>query len=137
MNKVFLDTNVLIYAIDQDSCFHLWARRFFNDGNIECVTSSKNISEFLAVTTKGEEPSLTINDAVAIVKILTTNCALLYPDSVSSEIFMSLLLQHKVKGLLVHDYEIASIALSNDIKVIATANRKDFQKIEGLQLIVP
>lgn len=137
MNKVFLDTNVLIYAIDQDSCFHLWARRFFNDEKIQCVTSSKNLSEFLSVVTKGESPALTTEDAVTAVKVFISNCLILYPDFISLRIFMSLLNTHEVKGLLVHDYEIASIALGNEITKLATANKKDFKNIEGLQLICP
>jgi len=91
MTEILLDTNVLVYALDQDSRFHLWASRFFHDENVQCVVTSKNISEFLCVTTRGDNPALTI----------------------------------------------ASIALSSDVRRIATVNGKDFDKIAGLEILTP
>jgi len=45
--------------------------------------------------------------------------------------------EFNISGLAVHDCEIASIALSNDIKKIATVNRRDFEKIKDLEIISP
>ncbi|MDF9799726.1 putative nucleic acid-binding protein [Catalinimonas alkaloidigena] len=48
------------------------------------------------------------------------------------------MLEHyQPRGLKVHDYEIAAIALANGITRIATFNSKDFSGIEDIEIIVP
>ncbi|MDC0358091.1 type II toxin-antitoxin system VapC family toxin [Oligoflexia bacterium] len=137
MSEILLDTNVLLYAIDQDSKYHMWASRFFNDAKNQCATTSKNISEFLCVATRGEEPSMTMDGAINCVKVFCSHCKLLYPNSASTQLYFDLLSEHKPSGLLVHDFEIASISLSHGVNHFATANEKDFAKIGDLQLICP
>ncbi len=137
MNKVLIDTNVLIYALDKDSSYHLWSRRFFNDSNIQCVTTSKNISEFICVITKQSSYSIDINEAINAARVFLSHCELLYPDFMSISLWYSMLQEHNFSGLAVHDCEIASIALSNDVNKIATVNRKDFQNIKNLEIISP
>jgi predicted nucleic acid-binding protein len=41
------------------------------------------------------------------------------------------------KGLMIHDMEIASIAIVNDVANIATFNWKDFQRVKGIEAVVP
>ncbi len=52
MNKLLVDTNVLIYGIDQDSQFFARARAILENSYYHLVTTSKNLSEFLAVATR-------------------------------------------------------------------------------------
>jgi predicted nucleic acid-binding protein len=137
MNRVLIDTNVLIYALDKDSSYHLWSRRFFNDPNVQCVTTTKNISEFICVITKHSGYSIDINEAVASAKIFLSHCDLFYPDFLSVRLWYSMIQEYNITGLAVHDCEIASIALSNDVKKIATVNRKDFETIKELEVITP
>jgi predicted nucleic acid-binding protein len=118
MNRVLIDTNVFIYALDKDSSYHLWSRRFFNDSNIQCVTTVKNISEFICVITKHTGYSIDIDEAVASAKIFLSYCDLLYPDFLSVRLWYSMLQEYHISGLAVHDCEIASIALSNVLRTI-------------------
>jgi len=134
---VLLDTNVLIYALDKESQFHFWATRFFEDDNFTCFTSSKNLAEFLCVLTRGPSPALQVNEAINAIKVFLTHCRVLYPDHKSLKIMCDLILEHEVRGLLVHDYEIASIAIANGIPHMASVNRADFKKIPFLRLISP
>jgi len=52
MNNLLLDTNVLIYAIDEDSKYFHSVQRLLYSDNVKLFTTSKNISEFLAVVTR-------------------------------------------------------------------------------------
>ncbi len=45
MNKILIDTNVLIYSIDEDSEFFESSRKMLFDDNYEIYTTSKNLSE--------------------------------------------------------------------------------------------
>ena len=60
---------------------------------------------------------------------------ILYADKNSSEIFKELLLKYKPLGLKIHDFEIISIGLANDISNFYTANIKDFKMISEINLI--
>ncbi len=51
-NKVIVDTNILIYTVDADSCFHEQAINFLSDSILKLFTTSKNISEFVVVLTR-------------------------------------------------------------------------------------
>jgi predicted nucleic acid-binding protein len=51
MNKLFVDTNIFIYALDKGSIHHQFAVDVLtSDKNL--YTSVKNISEYFAVTSK-------------------------------------------------------------------------------------
>lgn len=51
MNKLLLDTNILIYSIDEDSKYFNKSQNLFSE-HFELYTTSKNLSEFLSVVTR-------------------------------------------------------------------------------------
>lgn len=59
---------------------------------------------------------------------------ILYPDAESFLIFKDLLEKYQPSGLRIHDYEILSIGLSNQITTIATFNEKDFSRVKEINL---
>lgn len=137
MSRILLDTNVLVYAVDKSSKYHHWSKKFFSDEKYDCCTTSKNLSEFLVVTTRGEEPLLSTEDAVSDVRDFRAICTVLYPDPLSTDLYTELCSQHQIKGLAIHDCEIASIGLSNQVNQIATVNKKDFRQIDELTVVSP
>ncbi len=46
MSKVLVDTNILVYGIDEDSTFFKRARKILEQETHQLVTTSKNLSEF-------------------------------------------------------------------------------------------
>jgi len=52
MSKVLVDTNIFVYGIDEDSAFFKRARKILEQDKYQLATTSKNLIEFLAVTTK-------------------------------------------------------------------------------------
>jgi predicted nucleic acid-binding protein len=62
MKKILLDTNLLIYSIDKESLYQTKCYEIVNSKQYDKYLSSKNISEFLAVTTREIPYSLTIKD---------------------------------------------------------------------------
>lgn len=136
MNNVLFDTNLLLYAIDEDSKYFVSVQELLNDASLKLYTTSKNISEFLSVVTRIPNTKITIKEALHIVEEFTSIFTILYPTEKSYLIFLDLLKKYSTHGLKIHDYEIISIALANKIKNIATLNKKDFAGIEEIELIL-
>ena len=135
MNKIFVDTNILIYSIDEDSKFYSKSQKILFNPNSQLYTSSKNLSEFLSVVTRFPTNALSIKDALIAIEDFTNIFTILYPTKISFSIFKELLQKYKPKGLKIHDFEIVSIVLANEINQIATFNIKDFESIEEISLI--
>jgi predicted nucleic acid-binding protein len=132
MNKVVLDTNVLIYALDESSIFHLRASEILQDENNLLFTTSKNISEYFAVCSKLGVDS---NKFLGFYEDLTHNLTFLFPNEYSLQHFEMLLQKYKPKGNRVYDVEIFSIMLANNIKYVATFNVEDFKNISEVEII--
>lgn len=135
MNNVLLDTNILLYAIDEESKYFKSVQRLLNTDTINFFTTSKNISEFLSVITRIPNSSISVEKALFILNDFQNSLRILYPTEESNVIFIDLLKKYTPNGLKIHDYEIVSIALSNKIKNIATINKKDFERIEEIKLV--
>lgn len=135
MNNVLFDTNLLLYAIDEESKYFDSVQELINDDSLKLFTTSKNLSEFLSVITRIPKSSLSIKEALLIIEEFQSTFTILYPTEKSYSIFIELLSKYSPYGLKIHDYEIISIAISNQIKNIATFNEKDFHGIEEIKLV--
>ena len=132
IEKVLIDTNLLIYSIDEDSQYHRSSLEFFNEHKGKLYTTSKNISEFLAVTTQKNVYSLSIEEALYAVNEFINNMEILFPNKDSFAIFQDLIKRYNPSGHLIHDFEIISITLANSIKDLATLNVKDYSQISEI-----
>lgn len=135
MNNVLVDTNILVYALDEGSSFHKSSVNYLLDEEINLFTTSKNPGELLAVLTKKYTFDLPVLQAVHFVEEVIDLMHILYPTNESFALFMSLIQKYKPKGSKVHDYEIASIRIANHINTIFTGNSDDFKAIKELKII--
>jgi len=134
-NAILVDTNVLIYAVDADSVFHEQAINFLSDSALKLFTTSKNVSEFLVVLTRNSEIELSSSECLDILNSLLSDIVILYPTPASMNVFQALIRKYNPRDLWIHDVEIASIAISHGISVIATNNIVDFKRIDELKII--
>ncbi len=135
MNNVLVDTNLLIYAVDENSKYFELARRLLSKNSYHLLTTSKNISEFIAVVTKGSPPFLSIDKALELVRDYLKIFEILYPSPQSFSLFQKMLKNYKPSGLRVHDFEIISIGLANSVSLIATLDSKDFLRVKEIELL--
>ncbi|MBF0410476.1 MAG: type II toxin-antitoxin system VapC family toxin [Candidatus Riflebacteria bacterium] len=133
MNKFSIDTNVLIYSIDQESKYHEEASKFLNS-NFDFFVSSKSLSEFYSVVTRAPISSLSISDALKMMIWFSNNFKILFPNQSSMSILFDLTEKYNPKGLKIHDFEIVSIGLANKITRFATFNSKDFIEIKEIEV---
>jgi len=134
MNSILVDTNVLIYALDQSSLFFERSVKILNGEQNQLFIATKNISEYFAVCSK-----LLVDraHAVAFYEELRINATILYPNPASLQHFQSLLAKYQPKGNRVYDVEIVSIMMSYELKKIATFNETDFKSIDEVEIYAP
>jgi len=135
MSKVLVDTNILVYGVDEDSAFFKRARKILEQKKNQLVTTSKNLIEFLAVTTKSSGYNLKNDTALEIVEEIIQGVEIVYPTQESMAIFLNLMNLYQPKGLKVHDFEIISIGLANGVREVASFNTKDFKSVKEISLV--
>lgn len=135
MIKVLVDTNMLIYAIDQKSAFFNGARAILESNKYELFTTSKKLTEFLVVATKPSGYGLNPDLALDFVDHFANILNVLYPNNTSCTVLFELIRKYRPAGAKIHDFEIVAIGISHGILDIATFNRKDFYGIEEVNLI--
>jgi predicted nucleic acid-binding protein len=89
MSKILIDTNILVYGIDEDSAFFKRGSKLLEQGENQLVTTSKNLIEFLAVTTKSSGYNLNNETALEIVEEIIQGIDIVYPTQESMAIFHS------------------------------------------------
>jgi predicted nucleic acid-binding protein len=129
--KLVLDTNVLIYGINEDSEHFKTVRDVLEDKNYSFHITTKTISEFVSVLSK-------INRYDVIEKelpiLLGGNYNIIHSNKKSAKIFQNLIKKYRPKGNRVFDIEIVSVMLSKGLKRIYTFNKKDFASIEEINI---
>lgn len=134
-NQILVDTNILIYVVDEDSKFHDRAIDLILNSDYEFFTTSKNISEFLVALTRNTEIKIESDECLAILQDLLSEFQILYPNYKTFQKFEELIRKYRPRGLWIHDLEIASIAIAYEIPVIATNNIDDFKRIEEIEIL--
>ena len=137
MSKLLVNTDLLIYAIDEDSQFYDRARRLLYESGHELFTTSRNISEFIAVVTRDNPPLLSVHQAVKLADEIEQNFTVLYPTPDSSRILRGLLRKYQAVGPQLHEFEIVSISLSCQVTLLGTLNERYFRGITEIELATP
>lgn len=131
MNKIGIDTNVFIYALDANSIYHQKCANLLEDNAKSLFTTSKTLSEYIAVCTKlGVEHSIMYN----FYQEIKQNTTVLFPSSTSLVLFEQLVQTYKPQKNRVYDIEIVSIFLAEGISEIASLNYDDFKNIKEITL---
>lgn len=135
MSKLLIDTNILVYGIDQDSKFFTQSRNILDHADHQLVTTSKNLLEFLSVVTRDSGYDLKTDIALEILDDIIRGINVIYPNQDSLAIFLELMDRYQPTGLKVHDFEIISIGLAAGIHQVATFNEKDFKNVKEISLV--
>ena len=118
--------------MDKSSAYHPIAKSILLNPNHKLFITTKNVSEFFAVTSKLKIDLQSCLDFYLDVK---SNSTILFPSSSSLLLFEKLVQQYQPKGNIVFDMEIVSIMLANGLRQIATFNQKDFINITEVQIL--
>lgn len=131
--RVFIDTNIFLYAADSSSVFNSKAKNILEKaavGEFEAVITPQIIFELYSVLTNKKrlenfyspsEANTFIEATVSFIK-----AKYLFFDTTAFAIVKTILTSGKVKDRQVFDAAIVAVMLSNGVKKIYTANSKDF-----------
>ncbi len=141
-----IDTNLLIYAHNLDSPLHEKAKKFIEkvmnvrdeNGNLSVCIPVQVIIEFISVVTSKKVPKpLSISQAQAIIQdYLNTGVMVIFPQKTYLTNFLEMLTQISSRKEI-FDIALAATLKDNSISGIYTVNVKDFNLIEGLEVINP
>lgn len=137
-----IDTNILIYAIDESSFYHNSAHLFLEKivAKETIFLTLQNFTEFYAIVTnpKRVNTPLTQNEAVkTIVQFIQLNLFhIIIPKQKTLETIINLLLKYRIRPSEIHDVHLAAVMLDNHIRTIYTADTSVFIKL-GLNAVNP
>ncbi len=129
--KVVLDTNILVYGINEESIYFDRIREVFEGNRYSFFVTTKVITEFVSVLSKLGRYDIIENELPSILSQFKS----IYPNRKSIGIFQRLIKKYKPVGNRVFDIEIVSVMLSKRIRKLFTFNVRDFEGIDEIELI--
>lgn len=126
MKTSVLDTNILLYALDEDSEYHQAAKALLEDESCDLFLTTKTISEYFAVASKLNIP---LEKAMIFYRSFCENAQILFPNLNSLIVFEDMLQKYQPRGNRVFDLEIAALAIAHEMDEIRTVNTKDFADV--------
>jgi len=142
LNKVFLDTNTLIYQTfnDFDAEKHKIVNEklsYFVEKEYSIFISTQILREFFAICTNGKvfKIPLTYEQAVSKVNEFIANFDVVYETNGIMTTLNSLIIKYKQDKQKVYDTNIVAMMIDNNIQKLFTFNTKDFKKFAEIELI--
>lgn len=143
--RVFIDTNIFLYAADSSSPFHTKAKNLLEQASrleFEAVITPQVILELYSVVTnkKRIKNSYSASEANNFIEktLFFIKAKYIYFDSEALVILRTILVTNKIEDRQVFDAAIVATMLSNGVKTIYTANSKDFKKLSAkIEVINP
>ena len=138
-----IDTNILVYAYNEDVEFHEEALKIIEDAlnkNINAVIADKNLFEFFAIITDDRrvENPITIEEAIEIINLLiNSNIKILYSSPFVLSKILELAEKYKIKKQEIFDIGLIALMIENKIDTIITANERHFKNIKEISVLNP
>lgn len=137
-----LDTNVIVYAVDDQSPFYQPAKALCEKGlrgEISIGITPQVVHEFLAIITdpRRTHSPLPLTDAIAEISkfIQSPFVSKIYPTSLYFDNFLSLLKKYNISKQDVFDTQLVAVMLSNNVTKLFTYNRSDFEIYREIDLL--
>jgi predicted nucleic acid-binding protein len=135
MDQVLIDTNILVYA-HSDDVRHARAVAVLEaliESGLGCV-SAQILGEFVAATTRGVRPILTIGDALAQASLLANAFPVF---DVTRFIVLEAARGVRQHRLSYYDAQIWATARLNQVPTIFTEDFESGRRLEGVQFLDP
>lgn len=134
MNKknlwIGIDTNILVYFLNEESVYHTRAKTFIDKlqkGEIRGAISWQNLSELYAIVTdpKRFPKPMTASQMVETTRqfLESDNIKVIFPIANTKEVFFNLILKIKPKAQQIHDIFLAATLLANGVTQIVSEDR--------------
>lgn len=138
--KYLIDTNILIYSINEDSEFNDAAKKLlikFQRGLYKGFISTQNILEFKRVMTNPVFKNISYEYIDEVLNVWLQFLTIIYEDKSTWLEFQRLDRRLHSKGNIIFDTWLASTMIAHNIENILTMNVKDFKEIQEVNAINP
>jgi len=141
-DRVYVDANVVVYALDVDAPFHRASLRFWRSvvaTEIGAAISPQVLHEaFVALTRRVARPLDPPTVAEALSGILRTpGLLLLCPGELATEEALRLAAARGVRGPGIYDVAHIAVMREHGLRRIVTFNRRHFEGYEGIEPVEP
>ncbi len=137
-DKIFVDTNILVYLSNEDSSFHVEVNKKFIEifAQYELWISRQVLREYAVVMSSPAiiEKPLTAEEVVQDIEKWGKIFKIADETSEVTEILKKLIKEYDLKGKRIHDANIFATMLANSINKLYTLNIDDFKKFKGIEL---
>src|SRR5689334_22871111 len=132
---MLIDSNILVYALNESSHKYSAARRFLTDNQDDLVITQQNIFETIRILTHSKyQRPLTPSQAITALSKITEFATVIHPTSETVDIAFALIQKHNVTGSEVFDAYLVATALSHNFTSIATDNTKHLAKYSEIKV---
>lgn len=135
VERVIIDTNVLVAAADSTRPGHLAARSLIESDPRALCVSGQVLREFLVVGTRPVAQNGLGMAGPAVVMALaehTSTLGLVDETAGSRQLLSSLVAEGRAAGTQVHDANLVAVAVEHGATTIITANRRHFERFADL-----
>lgn len=138
--QILIDSNVLVYAINDSSSKNKVARVFLKKSfkNSNLCLAQQNITESLRILTHNKFPKpWNAKEAIEQISKMTNNMSVISPNIKTLFYFFEIIRKIRVSSKQIFDAYLVATALSNGVFTIATDNVRDFKIFEEINIINP
>lgn len=141
-----LDSNILVYAYNEDSPCHKKAKEIRNkslSGEIKGCITPQNLYEFYAIVTdsrRANNPLTPDSAAIEVKNYYDSRIKKVYPLENTFLKVVELVKRYQITKQNIHDIHLLATMLDNGIDGIYTRNEEHFKRLckdEGIELINP
>jgi predicted nucleic acid-binding protein len=141
-DRLFVDTNVLIFATNSLSPWHQPAQGFLEEASrlrIELVISPQILREYMVAATRSSvgAASLPLSSVLSNVRTFQDSFRVVEENAQVSAQLVNLISQVSVGGKQIHDANIVATMQTHNIGHLLTHNLADFARFAHLITIVP
>jgi len=139
--RIFVDTNVLLAATDEDRATHTDAVAFLESGWVgeaRLFVSGQIFREYLVVATrpvKANGLGMELEAALANLKQFRQVTLVLPEDAETALRLCDLVRRHQIRGKGIHDANVVASMLRHGLQKLKTYNPRDFEPFEAIELI--
>jgi len=139
--RVFVDTNVLLTALDRGRQYHLQAFRVLNElpnQGVRLCVSGQVLRELLAVSTRPPAANglgLTLSDAIENARAILDRCSFLEETREVHKCLLAVLSDAGATGKQVHDANLVATMTAHGVTTLITDNPGHFARYSAVQVV--
>jgi len=140
-DKIFIDTNILVYLVNEDSPFRVKVEKKFREivkrYGSEIYISRQVLREYAVVMTKPGtvENPLSPEEVICDLERWNNIFQVLDETEGTTQVLMELIKNYGIKGKKIHDANIVATMVVYSIKNLFTLNVNDFKMFEEIHLV--